>query len=303
MERPILRKLLALIVLLPFILAPTQAVAQSIFSTDWQIDTISLDERWELTDATKKGIFRLSPYQPIYVTAGRWSDNPNEMPRSENPAYSVDTSASLNRYEAKFQISLKTKLWQGVFGDYGDLWAAYTQVAHWQVYNVELSRPFRELNYEPEIFLTFPMNLSWGSTKLRMLGGGFVHQSNGRALPLSRSWNRVRFMAILTYKNWQFNARPWLRIPDDDDENPEISNFIGRAAIDVIYTWKNQQVYAVIHTPFNKINRGSLQLNYVLPVISNLRLQFQFFTGYGETLIDYNHSQTTIGIGVSFLEW
>jgi len=284
-------------------LAPQISRSQDLKPANWQIDTISLDEQWELTTETRKGIFKLLPYQPIYVTAGRWSDNPNGMPRSENPAYVVDTSASLNRYEAKFQISLKAKLWQGVFGDYGDLWAAYTQVAHWQIYNVELSRPFRELNYEPEIFLTFPMNLSWGSTKLRMLGGGFVHQSNGRVLPLSRSWNRVRFVAILTHKHWQLNARPWIRIPDEDDENPEISNYIGRAAFDVIYSWGNHQAYAVFTTPFNKLNRGSLQLNYVLPVISNLRLQFQFFTGYGETVIDYNHSQTTIGIGVSFLEW
>lgn len=29
----------------------------------------------------------------------------------------------------------------------------------------------------------------------------------------------------------------------------------------------------------------------------------QLFHGYGETLVDYNYRQTTVGICVSFIEW
>ena len=53
---------------------------------------------------------------------------------------------------------------------------------------------------------------------------------------------------------------------------------------------------------FNK-NRGSLELNHFYSVKSNLRLHFQAFAVYGETLIDYNHNQTTLGIGISFIDW
>jgi len=33
------------------------------------------------------------------------------------------------------------------------------------------------------------------------------------------------------------------------------------------------------------------------------RFHVQLSSGYGETLIDYNHKQNTIGVGVSFGDW
>lgn len=54
--------------------------------------------------------------------------------------------------ELKFQVSLKTKAAQNLFGTDADLWLGYTQMSHWQVYNENNSRPFRAHDYEPEIF-------------------------------------------------------------------------------------------------------------------------------------------------------
>jgi phospholipase A1/A2 len=35
----------------------------------------------------------------------------------------------------------------------------------------------------------------------------------------------------------------------------------------------------------------------------NLRGYMEVFKGYGESLIDYNHNATYLGLGVSLLDW
>lgn len=117
----------------------------------------TMSQRWELDAEDKNGTFRLTSYKPFYVTAGRWSSNPNVLPRSENPDYSVTVPKNFNNYEARFQLSFKTKVLESFLFGHGDLWVGYSQIAHWQIYNTELSRPFRELNYEPELILNFPL--------------------------------------------------------------------------------------------------------------------------------------------------
>ncbi|MDF0717305.1 phospholipase A [Muricauda sp. 334s03] len=264
----------------------------------------SLSSIWELDSDQKQGTFRLISYKPIYVTAGRWSSNPNGLPQSENPDYSAMVPKDFNNFEAKFQLSFKTKVAQSLFFGHGDLWAGYTQIAHWQIYNTELSRTFRELNYEPELMLNFPMDVKLLGLTLKMAGVTFNHQSNGRDLPRSRSWNRIIFSLGLEAKNLQVYIRPWIRLADEEDENPLITNYIGNGDVTVIYKYKKHAFYAVATNSFSfKDNHGSLQFNYLYPLGDKLKLHAQFFTGYGETLIDYNHFQNTIGIGVSFVNW
>lgn len=264
----------------------------------------TFSQRWELDKADKKGTFRLVSYKPTYFSTARWSNRPNLRPVSENPDYTVPEADPLNTWEAKFQLSFKTKVFQSMFRGKADLWVAFTQIAHWQLYNPDLSRPFRELNYEPEIILNVPLKMDLFGGKIRMAGVAFNHQSNGRNLPRSRSWNRIMFHVGYEKGPLSIFLRPWLRISDDDDENPEITSYIGNGEITAHYTLNRHSLYMVATNTFTlKDNRGSIQLNYLFPIKGNLRGQAQFFHGYGETLIDYNHLQTTIGIGVSFIDW
>ncbi len=123
-----------------FLPATTWSQKNNLFSGTGVTQTMS--ERWELDSFNQRGTFLITPYKPVYVTAGRRSNNPNIQPTSENPNYSLPFKVDYNNYEAKFQLNLKTKTLQNIFWGHGDLWIGYTQKAHWQVYNTNLSRPF-----------------------------------------------------------------------------------------------------------------------------------------------------------------
>lgn len=265
----------------------------------------TMSQRWELDSIHKKGTFRMTPYKPIYVTIVRWESNPNKQPFSENTNYNQPVPINYSPFEAKLDISLKTKVAQGLFWGYGDVWVGYTQKALWQAYNKALSRPFRELNYEPEVILNVAMKIDIFIAKLRMAGVSLNHQSNGMTVPLSRSWNRVIFFAGFERNTWQVYLRRWIRLPDSDDENPAITDYYGRGEIIVIKNLKRHQL-ALIATNslrFDITNRGSLKATWSFPVYRNLRMQFHAGYGYGETLVDYNHKQGTLGICVSLIDW
>lgn len=184
-----------------------------------------------------------------------------------------------------------------------DVWAAYSQTAYWQIYNKNLSRPFRELNYEPEIILNFPVNIDLFGIKARMFGLALNHESNGRSDPISRSWNRVIFHAGFEYDAWQLYIKPWFRIGSKEDDNPNISDFVGRGEATLIYDYGPQRFTAIgRHSGrFGENSRGSLELNWTFPIYGNFSGHLQLFDGHGETLIDYNHKQTTFGVGVSLI--
>lgn len=286
-----------------FLAIGQQSKAQSSSQDTLDIIKKTYDQLWELGERNQKGTFRLVSYKPIYVTAGRISDNPNEKPTSENPSYTAIESEDFNNIEVKFQLSFKTKVVQGLMWNKGDVWIGYTQKAHWQVYNQNISRAFREINYEPEIIFRYPIKMKAFKGEFKSIGFAFNHQSNGRDLPLSRSWNRIIFHVGYEIDNWIITLNPWIRSSDSDDENPNITKYIGNGEINVSYHYNRHEFYAITTHPFDRLKGGSLQLNYVFPMKGHLRGHVQFFNGYGETMIDYNHRQTTIGIGVSFANW
>lgn len=286
----------------------------NLFDQDYGSDAIAnagkgslLDRRWELAKDSKLGPFQLRAYKPVYLFPVFWTSNKNETPHSPNPNNTVTTPEPLDQTEAKFQLSFKTKIVENLFGDNGDIWGGYTQSSRWQVYNAEISRPFRETNYEPEVMLVFRNNYSIGGWKGRMTGLQFTHQSNGRSDPLSRSWNRVILNFGLDRDNWALSVRPWYRIPEDDqdDNNADIEDYVGRADATLVYNRNGHEVALMARHSLRSGDRshGAVQLDWGFPISNLLRGHIQIFDGYGESLIDYNHRATYIGLGISLLEW
>lgn len=267
----------------------------------------NMTERWELDTTAVRGTFLLTPYKPIYILLGKYTSNLNEHPHSENdsPEYIVPEGINYDNIEVKFQLSFKTKILQSFLWGRADLWAAYTQKSFWQIYNYELSRPFREINYEPEIILNFPVKFNFFGFKARMAGIAFNHQSNGKSDPFSRTLNRVIIHAGFERKNWTVYLRGWAGLSDNSGDNPDISNYTGRGDLNVIYA-KNGNIFSFIggyNMQFNSNPRGNAEFSWSYPIKNNLKAYLQISHGYGESLIDYNHLQTTIGLGISLVEW
>ena len=266
-----------------------------------------LDSRWELEPDSKLGTFTLRGYRPILVMPVFATSNQNRRPHSLNPANSVTQAEQLDNIEAKFQLSLKTKIWQGVFGEAGDVWAGYTQSSRWQVYNAKQSRPFRETDYEPEIMAVFATHYRVFGWDARLFGIGVTHQSNGLSDPLSRSWNRVVADIGFERDGWTVMLRPWWRIPEarSGDNNPDIENYIGRGELQVLHPWHSQEFGLALRHSLRggRDSRGSARFSWSFPVAGHLRGYIEAFKGYGESLIDFNHNATYLGVGVSLLDW
>lgn len=266
-----------------------------------------LDSRWELAKSSKLGTWNFRAYKPVYLLPAFWSSDPNTTPHSPNPDNTVTAPQDLQSIETKFQLSFKTKAFENLFGDNGDVWMGYTQSSHWQVYNAADSRPFRETNYEPEVLLVFRNNYSLFGWKGRMAAIGVNHQSNGRADPLSRSWNRVMVNIGLDRDNWSVMFRPWYRIPESrhDDDNPDIADYMGRGDMTIVHTAGRNEFSLMARHSLRGGDRshGALQFDWGFPITNQLRGHVQLFDGYGESLIDYNHKATYVGLGVSLLEW
>ncbi|WP_160243230.1 phospholipase A [Acinetobacter indicus] len=268
-----------------------------------------LDKRWELAPESKLGTWNIRAYQPVYLMPGFWTSDKNERPSSPNKNNTVTEAQqqNLTSTEAKFQLSLKTKAVENLLGDNGDLWLGYTQSSRWQVYNGEESRPFRETNYEPEASLMFRTNYEILGLNGRLLGLTLNHQSNGRSDPLSRSWNRVILNLGFEKNNFALMLRPWYRIEEDrsDDNNPDIKNYIGRGDMLAFYRWKDHDFSLMLRHSLKGGDdaHGAAQFDWVFPISGKLRGHFQLFDGYGESLIDYNHRATYVGLGVSLMNW
>ncbi|WP_333666759.1 phospholipase A [Acinetobacter guillouiae] len=270
-------------------------------------NTSLLDRRWELSQDSKLGTWNIRANQPVYLLPAFWTSKKNEFPQSPNPQNTVDEDQNLKSMEAKFQISLKTKAAENLFGNNGDVWVGYTQSSRWQVYNSEESRPFRETNYEPEASLIFRTNYNLLGLNGRLLGLTLNHQSNGRSDPLSRSWNRVILNLGFEKDNFALMVRPWYRIEEDfqDDNNPDIKNYIGRGDLTAFYRWNDNDFSLMLRHSLKggDDSHGAIQFDWAFPIKGKLRGHFQLFDGYGESLIDYNHRATYVGLGVSLMNW
>jgi len=249
--------------------------------------------------------FTLMAHRPNYILLASYNPNPNNEPWRE---VSGDPNLELDDVEAQFQLSIKVPLGVDLFNNKMDIFAAYTVRSFWQVYNGDYSAPFRETNYEPEAWLQFrPDWTFWGIKNVANLIG-FAHQSNGRNEPISRSWNRIFANFVFEKGNLAFSIKPWYRFSEDeeDDNNPDLTDYMGHFHILAAYKWRGHTFSIMSRNNLESgFSKGAVEGTWSFPLGSYKYLKgyVQGFTGYGQSLIDYNSYESSIGIGFAITDW
>ena len=244
--------------------------------------------------------YLLTAHQPNYLLA-TYSGSVNQLPFA--PEFD-EGARPLNNEEIKFQISIKAPVWRNPLGWQGNLYAAYTSVSWWQLGNTDISNPFRETNYEPELFIRSSEAHKLPGLKFTGWDLGFNHQSNGRSGELSRSWNRIMGRTLIDLNEVALAVRAWYRVADssNNDDNPDIERYMGYGDVRALWV-PSRNSYTLMYRP--AAEGGALEFTWSRQISRSWRIYAQYWNGYGESLIDYDFRIKRIGIGFAlndFLE-
>ena len=269
-----------------------------------------LTKFWELDADSKRGTFVVRTYQPNFLLPAHYSSNINKAPATPTHP-DGGTFPQYRKTEAELQLSLRAKVLEDVLLPHADLWLAYTQQSIWQMWNGQDSAPFRSSDYQPEAMFVVPVPEKTGDLgggwRWRMLLAGVAHESNGYGLPLSRSWNYAYVGTTLTHDDIALRARFNQRLFEAGvDDNPHITDYIGSTELSAAWLPGETTMQLTARTSFKSFQRGSLKFEWTRPVWSvkpdGLRWYVQLFSGYGETMLDYNHRQNSIGLGFTLFQ-
>lgn len=205
----------------------------------------------------------------------------------------------INKYnsDAKFQISLRHRLYRKLLPFKTYIFLTYTQKSFWDIYRK--SAPFAENNYNPSI--GFGRNFIRNK---RIEGIGFLqfeHESNGRDSIYSRSWNRITFTGIyIPDQNFTIQAKLWIAIMVAK-ENKHLTRYAGIGHLAGTYT--NDDGRFTTSVVMQKRGGWNLNANWQVDVayrlfkFDNQYIYLQFFNGYAESMIDYKQFSRYVRIG------
>lgn len=267
------------------------------------LKTLSPNERTALANRAKEqeavadNPTSLLLYKPTYILPFYYTGSTDAQPFNDNGG--TPDHQKLQNAEFKFQLSVQLPLIRHFLSDKNTIRAGYTQDSFWQVYTE--SPYFRETNYQPEIFFlrTENKNLAWKIS--------IDHQSNGRGGKLERSWNRVYGEVSLSGPKWIANFTAWhliFRKESADLHNPNITDYMGNGDIQISYKTGNHVLSFMTRNNLqSSFSRGAEELTYSYPMTPHLRGYAYAFSGYGQSLIEYDHYTNSFGLGIDVSDW
>lgn len=264
----------------------------------------AIDQRLQEEKAIQESNFSIIPHKPNYLLPFSYN---NKIQSYDAYQDHLEEDEEIQPVELKFQVSFKIPLLTGITEPPLSIFFGYTQISFWQAYNSDNSSPFRETNYEPELFAVWQQNSELaGGWSFKLATLNFTHQSNGKTEPLSRSWNRIESRFVFENNNLTIAITPWHRIEEaaSEDDNPDLLDYYGHGKINALYTVNNNTFTITSRNNLESgFSQGSIGFDWSFPIHDKIRGHFQIFSGYGSSLIGYNEYSNSIGLGISLTDW
>ena len=215
--------------------------------------------------------------------------------------------------EAELQVSLKLYLGTGFFGLGESYYLAYSHQAFWQIYAD--SSPFRETIYNPEGFVVFPIYDKDSFLNITSATVGLAHKSNGQGSNVnvtyasasdnpgnrSRSVNYFYTEVAMQHDTLITELKLWIPTPElyTDSDNPDLMDYMGYSSIKFNY-FAHKHMITLMARGNMITGYGAVEATYSYPLLDDAYFYAKIFSGYGESLIDYDNYITKFSLGFSF---
>jgi outer membrane phospholipase A len=218
---------------------------------------------------------------------------------------------------AEFQLSLKYQIFgfQNQANPLANVadhsYFAYTQTSYWDLLTPDPY--FYDNSYKPSFFIYYTNVLRNANWQLD-LQGGTEHESNGRGGVNERSLYTGYLQPTLTIalpENFSLSLQPRARLYYWVGHNDtDIANYRGYADLLAALTWQKPDSEERISfaTKYRVGDEGAnpgwlFDLRFNLAALPGLNhfnptIQLQYFTGYGQTLLQYNQKSSAFRAGL-----
>ncbi len=215
-------------------------------------------------------------------------------------------------YELLIQFSFKKQIYENLF-------FAYSHKSFWQIYDQGNSRPFRENDYNPEAFLEFENLFNIDSLRVGLAehesnGEKQHYDSEGNPVNNSRTWNRTYLFIMQNMGDIvRLGLKTWVVTDQNNDEygsfgedNADIQQYLGSGEIYLELGRRPFYLALMLRRGWREGTEtfrveGWIPLHYLFfDKDTGIDLYLQGFSGYGDSLIDYNRKVERFAIGFSF---
>ncbi|ASK78520.1 hypothetical protein CF386_05625 [Paraphotobacterium marinum] len=263
-------------------------------------DTKPIDTNTDTKKNANHYIFKLMPYKENYLLPFNYSDRPYNSFYNNN--YIAPNDENVKKSEVEFQFSIMHGIVERIAGYDNELFLTYTQKSFWQLYSK--SAWFRETNYEPELLFRMHTDYRLNKWFFKNTDLSINHESNGRGGDAERSWNRIILAQELERGNWSFKLSVWSRIEAGTDYNPNITDYLGHGSFEITRYFDDFKISFLSQNNVESgFSKGAETLSFSYKIGNGFAAYIKLFSGYGQSLAEYDHYTNSVGVGFTLSDW